>query len=121
MCPGTAPILAELRFCDLGDEYLSDETFFIDLGRCEGPKVKSTTEDGNRVRMSHRIGNDPEVGCPTQQRRAFKPNSGNKDSEQEDRRNQPANKPRCRSGIAEEVGREIFVIFAQPGLESSER
>jgi hypothetical protein len=98
------------RLCDLRNEYLSDETFFIKLGRYERPYVKSTTEDSNHIRTSYLIGHNPEVGRPTQQRRAFKPNSGNKDSEQQDRRNQPANDPSPRSGIAEEA--EIFVIFA---------
>ena len=32
-------------FRNLRDEHLSDETFFIKLGRCKGPYVKSTTEE----------------------------------------------------------------------------
>jgi hypothetical protein len=75
------------RVCDLRDEYLRDETFFVELGRYEGPPFKIATEDGNHIRMSHRIGNDPQVGRPTQQRRASKPNSGDDDSEQEYHRN----------------------------------
>ena len=72
---------AGARLCDLGDEYLRDETFFVELGRYEGPPFKITTDDGNHIRLGHPIGNDPEVGRPTQQRRALKPNSGDEGSE----------------------------------------
>ena len=75
------------RLWDLRDEYLSDPTFFIELGRYKGPPFNIAAEDRNHIRMSHRIGNDPEVGCPTQQRYPSKPDSGHDGDQQETYRN----------------------------------
>jgi hypothetical protein len=72
---------AGARLWDLRDEYLGDETFIVELGRYEGPHINIATKDDSHVRLSHWIGNNPEVGHPTQQRRAANPNCGNEDDE----------------------------------------
>src|SRR5262249_40741459 len=66
---------------DMTNEHLRDEAFFVELSRYQGPPFKIAAEDSNHIRLSHPIGNDPEVGRPTQQRRALKPNSGDDGSE----------------------------------------
>jgi hypothetical protein len=58
--------------------------------------VQPATKDGNHIRRRRRIGNNPKIGHPTQQRRPFQPNSGNQGNKQEDRANPPANEPSAR-------------------------
>jgi hypothetical protein len=64
--PRDEPHCAGAPLYDLRNQDLPNETFFVEIGRFEGPRVKVTTEDGNRIRRRYRIGNNPELGRPTQ-------------------------------------------------------
>ena len=78
---------------DLRDEHLGDEAPAVELGSYKGPHFDLTTKDNNRIGACHRIRDNPKIGCSAQQRRSFKPSAANKNSEEENRRGQPADQP----------------------------
>ena len=91
--PWNGADIGRARLRDLGNEYLCDETFLIELGRCERANFNLAPEHRNHIRTCYWIGNDPEVSRPAQQRRAFKPNPCNKEYERKRRRAQPTKGP----------------------------
>ena len=56
--------IGRARLRDLGNEYLGDEAFLIEVGRCEKPYFNLAPEHRSHIRTCDWIGNDPKVSRP---------------------------------------------------------
>src|SRR5450432_3616717 len=62
--PWNGADIGRARLRDLGNEYLCDEAFLIELGRGEGANFNLAPEHRNHIRTCHWIGNDPGSAAP---------------------------------------------------------